>query len=81
MLCRCSHLPGRSVPHTEGAPGEVGGEQGIHFALSPTDAAPQSCHLEEGGENGEEGGEEEEVEVSFEVRGMGETLDSRSLCM
>lgn len=28
---------------------------------------PQSCHLEEGGENGEG---EEEVEVSFEVGGL-----------
>lgn len=28
---------------------------------------PQSCHLEEGGENGEA---EEEVEVSFEVGGV-----------
>lgn len=49
--------------------GLLEGGQGICFAHSPTDAAPQSCHLEEGGENGEEGGEEEEVEVSFEVGG------------
>ena len=33
---------------------------------------PQSCHLEEGGENGE--AEEEEVEVSFEVGGIRRSL-------
>lgn len=33
---------------------------------------PQSCHLEEGGENGE--AEEEEVEVSFEVGGVRRSL-------
>lgn len=33
---------------------------------------PQSCHLEEGGENGE--AQEEEVEVSFEVGGVRRSL-------
>ena len=36
-----------------------------HLQLMPR---PQSCHLEEGGENGE--AVEEEVEVSFEVGGI-----------
>lgn len=33
---------------------------------------PQSCHLEEGGENGE--AEEEEIELSFEVGGIKQSL-------
>lgn len=63
----CSLLPGPAVSHK--LQGLLEGGRGIRFAHSPTDAAPQSCHLEEGGENDEEGGEEEEVEVSFEVGG------------
>lgn len=63
----CSLLPGPALPHK--LQGLLEGGRGIRFAHSPTHAAPQSCHLEEGGENVEEGGEEEEVEVSFEVGG------------
>lgn len=54
----------------DGTGREVGvGIWGGHLLSSSltADAAVQSCHLEEGGENGE--GAEEEVEVSFEVGG------------